>query len=119
MKLVFVFVSAILFSHYTSAQPHKCVFANGSVVETKFPCDPVMIEKFGTRLTELYPDVGRSSPSDEVMKNLYVMAMGTCDEPFTSMTPEQVGRNMEPFFPWQMGASMAQAAREIICPAGK
>jgi hypothetical protein len=119
MKLVFVFLSAIVFPHYASAQPYKCMFANGSVVETKFPCDPVMIEKFGNRLTQLYPDVRQMNLSPEYTKNLYVMAMADCDEPFIRMTPEQIGKNGEPFFPWQMGAAMAQAAREIICPETK
>ncbi len=118
MKTVFVFVLAILFSPYSLAQ-YKCVYENGSSVEMKFPCDPATIEKFGSRFTALYPDARTSVPTHEVMKNMYVFATASCDEPFVSMSPEEFGKNMEPFFSWQMGAAMAKAARETICPRSK
>lgn len=116
MKLVFVLLSAIVFPDCALAQPYKCIFDNGSAVETKFPCDAVMIEKFGSRLTQLYPDVQQTKLSHKGMKNLYVMAMASCDESAQNMTPEEIGRNSEPFFPWQLTAAMVQAAREVICP---
>ena len=43
----------------------------------------------------------------------------TCEEPFIGMSPEHVGKNSEPFFPWRMTAAMAQDAREKICPRGE
>ena len=115
MKRALIFLSVIVFPHYAVAQPYKCIFANGSAVETKFPCDPAMIEKFGNRFTELYPDARQMNPSHELMKNLYVMAMAGCDEDSRNMTSEEIGKNSEPFFPWKLTAAMVQAAREIIC----
>ena len=122
MKLVLAFLSALFafaFPYHVAAQPYKCVFANGSAVDTKFPCDPATIGKFSGRFAQLYPEVRKEKPTHEYMKNLYVIAIGTCDEPFIGMSPEQIGKNSEPFFPWRMTAAMAQAAREVICPKSK
>lgn len=119
MKLAFVLLSAIAFPPYALAQPYKCAAPDGSVYEVKFPCDPARIEKFVSRFAELFPDAPKMGISYEYMRSLYLMAMGTCDEPFISMTPEEIGKNSEPFFPWQMTAAYAQAAREIICPQTK
>ncbi len=119
MKLIFVVLLAVVFPLLALAQSYKCVAPDGTVYEAKFPCDPERIERFVDRFTELYPDATQQGMSRDNMKELYSMAMGTCDEPFISMTPEEVGKNSEPFFPWKMTAAMAQAAREIICPKTK
>nr|WP_320192064.1 hypothetical protein [uncultured Desulfobacter sp.] len=119
MKFIFVLLLAIVFPACFSAQTYKCVAPDGSVHETKYPCDPDRVERFVSRFVELYPDASQQGMSRDDIKGLYFMAMGCCDEPFIKMTPEEIGKNSEPFFPWQMTAAMAQAAHEIICPQPK
>jgi hypothetical protein len=47
------------------------------------------------------------------------MAIPACEERLMRMTPEQIGKNSEPFLPWHVTAAMVQAARETVCPEGK
>ena len=98
------------------ADPYRCVFTDGTAVETAFPCEQAMVDRFGRRVIELYPDLRQINTSPDYIKNLYVFAMAGCQGHFAQMTPEEIGRSGEPFFPWEMGAAMAQAAREVICP---
>ena len=105
------------FSNYAFAQANACVFDNGKSFETRFPCKQETVDRFAQRVIEIYPDVKQINTSaDYMMKGLYVFAMGGCSGHFRQMTPEEIGKNGEPFFPWEMGAAMATAAREVICP---
>ena len=119
MKALLFFLSAVAFFHVAAAQPYKCVFDNGSVVETKFPCDSAALDKFARRLAQLLPDPREMPLSGDGIKNAYVMAIGGCDEQTRGMTPEDLGKAGEPFLPWKQTAAMVQAARELFCPEMK
>ena len=98
------------------AEPYQCVFQTGAIAETRFPCEPEMVDKFGTRLLELYPEVQQINTSADYIMGLYVYAMAGCSGHFAKMTPEEIGENGEPFFPKEMLAAMIKAGREVICP---
>jgi hypothetical protein len=119
MKALLFFLSAVAFSDVAGAQPYECVFDNGSVVATKFPCDSAVLDKFARRLAQLLADPPELPLSGDVIKNAYVMAIGGCDEQTRGMTPEDLGKAGEPFLPWKETAAMVQAARELFCPEMK
>lgn len=98
------------------AEPYQCVFQTGAVTETRFPCEPAMVDRFGTRLLELYPEVQQINTSADYIMGLYVYAMAACSGHFAEMTPEEIGENGEPFFPKEMLAAMIKVGREVICP---
>lgn len=75
-----------------------------------------MVERFGLRLMEIYPEVRRINTSHDYIMGLYIFAMGACTVHFAKMSPEEIGQSGEPFFPRAMGAAIAQAGREVICP---
>lgn len=102
-----------------SAQPYRCIFENGSVVETRFPCDGETLDLFSRRLAQLLPDQQEKPLGGDGLKNADVMAIGGCDKQTRGMTPEDIGRAGEPFFPWKQTAAMVQAARELCCPEMK
>ena len=119
MKIVSALLLIVCFPFCAYAQQHKCFLPDGTAYEAKYPCDPVTVEKFAERFFDLLPEEDQQKNTVESLKVLYLMAIETCDEPFLSMTPEEVGKNGEPFFTWQFTAAMTQAAREIICPEKK
>jgi hypothetical protein len=112
-------LSVIAFPHLGLAQPYKCVFDNGSVVETKFPCDAATVDNFAHRLAQLLPDPREMPLGSDGIKNAHVMAIGGCDERTRGMTPEELGNAGEPFLPREQTAAMVQAARELFCPEMK
>ena len=97
------------------AEPYQCVFETGAVTETRLPCEPAMVDRFGTRLLELYPGVRQINTSPDYIIGLYIYAMASCSGHFATMTPEEIGENGEPFFPRKMLAAMIIAGREVIC----
>ena len=99
----------------TLADSYSCTFENGSTVKVKYSCEAAMIEKFGDRLVKLYPRIQDEGLNNEHLKNLYVQALVGCEEPFSDMTPEEIGKNGEPFYPWELTAAMIQAARDVAC----
>lgn len=101
----------------TAAGAYQCNFQSGEVVQTQLPCEPAMVERFGNRVKELYPEVQQINTSPDYMMGLYTFAMNSCLEHFAMMTPAGIGANGEPFFPKKMRAAMVTAGREIICPA--
>jgi hypothetical protein len=103
-------------SHTVQAQPYQCTFQSGAVAQTRFPCEPAMVEKFGKRLLQLYPEVEKINTSPDYIMNLYTFAMTSCTGQFATMTPDEIGKNSEPFFPKEMMAAMVKAGREILCP---
>jgi hypothetical protein len=116
MKHVLVFLVVLSVSHSAGAEPHKCTFQTGDIVETRFPCEPAMVERFGKRLLEIYPEVRQINTSPDYIMSLYTFAMAGCTGQFATMTPEEIGENGEPFFPREMLAAMIKAGREVICP---
>ena len=120
MKHVLVLLLVTLLSVNVQAQNFKCVFSDGTSLDSNLPCDAAILDKFANRLTQLYPEVQQiNDPDRRFIEFLFRLALGSCEEPFVHMTPEQIGKNGEPFFPWQMGAAIAQAGREVICPTVK
>lgn len=75
-----------------------------------------MVERFGKRLIEIYPEVQKINTSPDYMMSLYSFSMTGCTGHFATMTPEEIGANGEPFFPKEMLAAMVKAGREVICP---
>jgi hypothetical protein len=116
MKYALLFVLSLMVSHRARAEPYQCTFQTGKVVEARFPCDPVMVERFGKRLFEIYPEVRKINTSPDYIMSLYTFAMASCTGHFAKMTPEEIGVNGEPFFPREMLAAMVKAGREIMCP---
>ena len=116
MKIVPVLLLTLLFPISVVAQQSECLLPDGTACEAKYPSDPGTIEKFANRFHELLPEKDQQDHTAESLKVLYPMAIGTCEEPFKNMTPEEIGKNGEPFFTWQFTAAMVRAAREIICP---
>ena len=109
-------VLMLTFVNSVGAEPYQCVFETGAVTETRLPCEPAMVDRFGTRLLELYPEVQQINTSADYIMGLYVYAMAGCTGHFAAMTPEEIGENGEPFFPRKMLAAMIKAGREVICP---
>lgn len=103
-------------SAYAAEASHQCTFLTGAVVTTRFPCEQAMVNRFGDRLLELYPAVRQIDTSPDYIMGLYTFAMGSCSRRFAEMTPEQIGEGGAPFFPKEMGAAIATAGREVICP---
>jgi hypothetical protein len=95
---------------------YKCTFQTGAVVDTQFPCEPAMVEGFGKRLLKLYPELRNINTDPDYIMGLYTFAMASCTGQFAKMTPEEIGANGEPFFPKEMGAAIAKAGREVLCP---
>lgn len=116
MKPALLVLLTLAISHNAHAEPHKCTFKTGDVVEARFPCEPVMVEKFGKRLLEIYPELRQINTGPDYIMGLYVFAMTGCTGQFAKMTPEEIGRNGEPFFPKEMLAAMIKVGREVICP---
>jgi hypothetical protein len=116
MKHLLLLVYTLAIPLSAAAEPHKCTFQNGAVVETQFPCEPSTVDKFTKRLLEIYPEVRQINTSPDYIMGLYTFAMGACTRQFASMTPEEIGESGEPFFPKEMGAAIAKAGREVICP---
>lgn len=116
MKIVSMLLLIMLFNFPVSAQQPECILPDGTACETKYPFDAMTIDKFANRFYELLPKNEQQDNTVESLKQLYSMAISTCEEPFKSMTPEEIGKNSEPFFTWQFTAAMVKAAREIICP---
>jgi hypothetical protein len=116
MKFIFIFLLILFLPLSIFAQQPKCVLPDGTACEAKYTFDPKTIDKFANRFYELLPNNDQKDNTIENLKELYEMAILTCEEPFLSMTPEEIGRNGEPFFTWQFTAAMVRAAREIICP---
>lgn len=98
------------------AEPYQCTFQSGAVAETRFPCEPGMVDRFGERLMAIYPEVRQIDTSPDYIMGLYTYAMAGCTGHFAKMTPEEIGENGEPFFPREMLAAMIKAGREVICP---
>ena len=109
-------VLTLAFASSVRAEPYRCTFATGDVAETRFPCEPAMVDRFGKRLLELYPEVRQINTSADYIMGLYIYAMSSCTGHFAEMTPEEIGENGEPFFPREMLAAMIKAGREVICP---
>ena len=47
---------------------------------------------------------------------VFSFSMTRCNGHFAAMTPEDIGKNGEPFFPKEMLSAMVVAGRELICP---
>ena len=109
-------VLMLTFVNSVGAEPYQCVFETGAVTETRLPCEPAMVDRFGRRLLELYPGVRQINTSPDYIMGLYIYAMASCSGHFATMTPEEIGENGEPFFPREMLAAMVKAGREVICP---
>jgi hypothetical protein len=109
-------VLAFALSHGAAAAAFQCTFESGNVVETRYACEPAMVDRFGKRLLELYPPVLQINTSPDYIMGLYTFAMAGCSGHFATMTPQQIGEGGEPFFPRDMLAAMITAAREVICP---
>ncbi len=109
MKHLLPLVLALAVPLSTAAEPHKCTFQNGAVVETQFPCEPAMVEKFGKRLLEIYPEVRQINTSPDYIMGLYTFAMGACTVKFAKMTPEESERAANPSFQGN-GAAIAKTA---------
>ncbi len=107
---------AFALSHGAAAAAFQCTFESGNVVETRYACEPAMVDRFGKRLLELYPPVLQINTSPDYIMGLYTFAMAGCSGHFATMTPQQIGEGGEPFFPRDMLAAMITAAREVICP---
>jgi hypothetical protein len=119
MKRTLLLALTLALSHSAGAEPYKCIFQTGAVVETQFPCEPAMVEQFGKRLIETYPEVQQINTSPDYIMSLYTFSMAGCTGQFAQMTPEAIGENGEPFFPKEMLAAMIRVGREIICPGPK
>ena len=78
-----------------------------------------MVERFRKRLIEIYPEVRQINTSSDYIMSLYTFAMTSCTGHFTKMTPEEIGKNGEPFFPREMLAAMVTAGREVMCPGAR
>ena len=116
MKHALLFLLTLAISHNADAKPNKCTFETGDVVETQFACEPVMVQRFGKRLLEIYPEVRQINTSPDYIMGLYIFAMTGCTGQFAKMTPEEIGKHGEPFFPKEMLTAMIKAGREIFCP---
>lgn len=111
-----LFMLALAVSGNAAAVTYSCTFQTGAVVQTQFPCEPAMVDRFGKRLVEIYPKVEQINTSPDYLMGLYTFAMTSCTGQFARMTPEEIGVNGEPFFPRDMLAAMVRAGREVICP---
>lgn len=116
MKLLLVFLLTLVLSGTVAAAPYQCTYQSGDVAQTQFPCEPAMVERFGKRLVELYPQVRQINTSPDYIMGLYSFAMAGCTGHFATMTPQEIGKNGEPFFPADMLAAMITAGREVMCP---
>lgn len=116
MKQAFFLLLALAAGSGAQAGPYQCTFQTGAVVETAFPCTTAMVERFGERLTTLYPEIRQINTSPDYIMGLYTFAMTSCTGHFTTMTPEEIGKGGEPFFPADMLSAMVTAGREVICP---
>jgi len=116
MNRILPLVLALAIPFKLAAAEHQCRFQSGDVVETRFPCEPAMVEVFGKRLLELYPEIRQINTSPDYIMGLYTFAMGSCVGQFAEMTADEIGAGGEPFFPKEMGAAIATAGREVICP---
>lgn len=76
-----------------------------------------MVEKFGNRLIEIYPEVRQVNTSPDYIMSLYTFAIVACCARFTTMTPEEIEESGEPFFPREMFAAMVKVVRQVICTA--
>ena len=45
-------VLMLTFVNSGGAEPYQCVFETGAVTETRLPCEPAMVDRFGTRLLD-------------------------------------------------------------------
>lgn len=116
MKLLCAFLLIIFLPISLFAQQPDCILPDGTACEVKYKCDPATIEKFANRFYELLPKHDQEKNAVESLKGLYPMAIYACEGSAVSMTPEEIGKNGEPFFTWQFTAAMAQAARDVFCP---
>jgi hypothetical protein len=99
-----------------AVETYRCAFESGAVVETAYPCTPVLVEKFSKRFIALYPEVTTINTSPDYLMGLYTFAITACTPKFAGMSPEQLGVGSEPFFPKAMTVAMVRAAREVVCP---
>lgn len=84
------------------AESYQCTFQTGAVAETRFPCTPEMVDRFGKRLVAICPEVRQIDTSPDYIMGLYTYAMAGCSGHFAKMTPEEIGESGEPFFPTEM-----------------
>ena len=120
MKAILWLLLAWLIPACTLPGSYHCTFENGDSVKVKYSCEPAMVKKFEDRLVDLYPIVrdqwrDHEEHKTDLVKDLYIFALVGCEESARNMTPEEIGKNSEPFFPWQMMAAMTQAARDVAC----
>jgi hypothetical protein len=78
------------------------------------------VERFVNRLADLVPNFWTTFGRDpEVAQGFYRFGIAACVAPWKELTPEEFGRQGEPFFPRDLGAAIARAARETICTDAK
>jgi hypothetical protein len=103
MIKIFLVALGIAFANNVFAEENACVLDSGESFATPFPCKQEMVDRFARRVIEIYPEVKQINTSADYMKGLYVFAMGGCTGHFRKMTPEEIGKSGEPFFPSEIG----------------
>lgn len=63
-----------------------------------------------------YPSLPTRGALVKTHAGVFSFAMTRCAGHFAAMTPEEIGKNGEPFFPKEMLSAMVVAGREVICP---
>jgi hypothetical protein len=102
--------------NHAATRSFKCRSSSGKEYDSSFPCDAKTIRQFGRRLGELLPSLQPELKKPEALEGIYHFATSACEPHFRAVSPEEMGERGEPFFPREMGAAMAKAAREIVCP---